>query len=153
MPHFDFVLAGRYKLIAPLGEGGMATVYRARDLRLNRDVAVKLLREELTQDPGFLARFQREAQIVASLAHPNIVPVYDVGEEEGSHYIVMEYVRGRTLRDAIDANGPLPPERAVAIMERVLDALAHAHAQGLVPRDVKPHNIRLSPDATPTLAH
>src|SRR5947209_17050052 len=130
MPHFDFVLAGRYKLIAPLGEGGMATVYSARALRLNRDVAVKLLREELTQDPGFLARFQREAQIVASLAHPNIVPVYDVGEEEGSHFIVMEYVRGRTLHEAIEAGGALAPDRAVSILEHVLEALAHAHGRG-----------------------
>lgn len=152
MPHFDFVLAGRYKLVAPLGEGGMATVYRARDLRLNREVAVKMLREELTQDTGFLARFEREAQIVASLAHPNIVPVYDVGEEEGTHYIVMEFVRGRTLRDAIDAGGPLEAPRAAGILERVLDALAYAHSQGLIHRDIKPHNILLAPDGTPRLA-
>ena len=152
MPHFDFVLAGRYKLVAPLGEGGMATVYRARDLRLNREVAVKVLRDELTRDTGFLARFHREAETVASLAHPNIVPVYDVGEEDGTHFIVMEYVRGRTLREALDANGPLPPEGAASVMERVLDALGHAHAQGLIHRDVKPHNILLSRDGTPRLA-
>src|SRR5947209_8461056 len=89
MPHFDFVLVGRYRLVAPLGEGGMATVYRAKDLRLNREVAVKILRDELTRDPGFLGRFQREAQIVAGLVHPSIVPVYDVGEDDGSHFIVM----------------------------------------------------------------
>lgn len=152
MPRFDFVLASRYKLVAPLGEGGMATVYRARDLRLNRDIAIKVLREELTRDPGFLTRFEREAQTVASLAHPNIVPVYDVGEEEGAHFIVMEYVRGRTLREALDLQGPFAPDRAISVAERVLDALSHAHAHGLVHRDVKPHNILLAADGTPRLA-
>jgi tRNA A-37 threonylcarbamoyl transferase component Bud32/membrane protein YdbS with pleckstrin-like domain len=152
MPGFDFILAGRYRLTAPLGEGGMATVYRARDLRLNREVAVKILRDELTHDAGFLHRFEREAQTVAGLAHPNIVPVYDVGEEGGSHYIVMEYVRGRTLKEMIDAGGPLPEDRAVQVLRQVLDALAHAHATGLIHRDVKPHNILLAPDGTARLA-
>ncbi|MGH2442474.1 MAG: protein kinase domain-containing protein [Chloroflexota bacterium] len=151
MPTFDFVLAGRYRLIAPLGEGGMAAVYRARDLRLNREIAVKILNEELTRDPEFLARFQREAQFVASLSHPNIVPVYDVGEEQGSHFIVMEYIRGRTLKDALEANGPMPAERAVRVMEQVLSALGYAHQKGLVHRDVKPHNILLTPDGTAQL--
>ncbi len=152
MPSFDFVLAGRYRLIAPLGEGGMASVYRARDLRLNREVAVKVLRDELTRDADFLSRFQREAQTVASLSHPNIVPVYDVGEEEGSHFIVMEYVRGRTLKDAIEAGGPLPPARASDIVCSVLDALAYAHGHGLIHRDVKPQNILLGTDGTARLA-
>lgn len=152
MPSFDFVLAGRYRLIAPLGEGGMASVYRARDLRLNREVAVKVLREELTRDADFLSRFQREAQTVASLSHPNIVPVYDVGEEEGSHFIVMEYVRGRTLKDAIEAGGPLPPARAKDIVCSVLDALSYAHERGLIHRDVKPQNILLGADGTARLA-
>lgn len=152
MPLPEFILAGRYRLISPVGEGGMATVYRGRDLRLNRDVAVKILREDLTRDPSFLGRFGREAEIVASLSHPNIVPVYDVGEDQGSHFIVMEYVRGRTLRDAIEASGHLRVDRAVAIMERVLDALGYAHRQGLVHRDVKPANILLAPDGVPRLA-
>jgi serine/threonine-protein kinase len=152
MPAFEFVLAGRYKLIAPLGEGGMASVYRARDLRLNREVAVKVLREELTRDADFLSRFEREAQTVASLSHANIVPVYDVGEEGGSHFIVMEYVRGRTLKDAIDAAGPLPPARAAEIVGSVLDALSYAHSRGLIHRDVKPQNILLGADGTARLA-
>jgi serine/threonine protein kinase len=152
MPSFDFILAGRYKLIAPLGEGGMASVYRARDLRLNRDVAVKVLRDELTRDADFLSRFQREAETVASLSHPNIVPVYDVGEEDGSHFIVMEYVRGRTLKDAIEAGGPLPPARAAQIVCSVLDALTYAHSHGLIHRDVKPQNILLAADGTARLA-
>lgn len=152
MPTFDFVLAGRYRLLAPLGEGGMASVYRARDLRLNREVAVKILREDLTRDPQFLARFEREAQIVASLSHPHIVPVYDVGEEQGSRFIVMEYIRGRTLHDLIESSGAVAPARIVDIMSSVLDALGYAHAHGLVHRDVKPHNILLGNDGTARLA-
>jgi serine/threonine protein kinase len=152
MGAFDFVLAGRYRLIAPLGEGGMAAVYRARDLRLNREVAVKVLRDELTRDPEFLDRFQREAQFVASLSHPAIVPVYDVGDDRGAHFIVMEYVRGRTLRDQLDIAGPLPADRAVSIMDSVLDALSYAHALGIIHRDIKPHNILLSADSAARLA-
>ena len=152
MPAFNFVLAGRYRLVAPLGEGGMAAVYRGRDLRLNREVAIKVLHDDLTRDPEFLARFQREAEFVASLSHPHIVPVYDVGEENGTHFIVMEYVRGRTLKDAIELEGQIGCDRAIGIMRRVLDALGHAHRQGLVHRDVKPQNILLTSDGTPRLA-
>jgi serine/threonine protein kinase len=152
MAPFDFVLAGRYRLIAPLGEGGMASVYRARDLRLNREVAIKVLRDELTRDPQFLARFEREAQVVASLSHPNIVPVYDVGEEQGSHFIVMEYVRGRTLKETLAVEGPLPPARAVTILLSILDALGYAHRQGLIHRDIKPQNILIGPDGSARLA-
>ncbi len=152
MPAFNFVLGGRYRLLGPLGEGGMASVYRARDLRLNRDVAVKILHDDLTRDPGFLSRFEREAQVVAGLAHPNIVPVYDVGDEGGSRFIIMEYVRGRTLKETIETNGPLPAERALAILLPVLDALGYAHKQGLIHRDIKPHNILLTVDGTPRLA-
>jgi eukaryotic-like serine/threonine-protein kinase len=152
MPSFDFVLGGRYRLVAPLGEGGMARVYRARDLRLNREVAVKILHDDLTRDPGFLTRFEREAQVVAGLAHPNIVPVYDVGGEDGAPYIIMEYIRGRTLKETLDAGGPLSEERAVAMMLPILDALGYAHRQGLIHRDVKPHNILLTTDGTPRLA-
>ena len=151
MPAFDFVLAGRYRLVAPLGEGGMATVYRGRDLRLGRDVAIKVLHDDRTGDRDFLARFQREAQLVASLSHPHIVPVYDVGEEDGTHFIVMEYVRGRTLKTAIEQEGALSPGRAVQIMLSVLDALDYAHAHGLIHRDVKPHNILLTSEGTPRL--
>jgi serine/threonine protein kinase len=152
VPAFNFVLAGRYKLTAPLGEGGMAAVYRGRDLRLNREVAIKVLHDELTRDPDFLSRFHREAQLVASLSHPNIVPVYDVGEDQGTHFIVMEHIPGRALKDTLELEGRLEPHRAVGVMVRVLDALAYAHAQGLVHRDVKPQNILLMPDGTPRLA-
>jgi len=129
----------------------MATVYRGRDLRLNRDVAIKILKEDLTKDPTFLKRFEREAQVVASLSHPNIVPVYDVGEEGKSRYIVMEYVAGRTLRDAIERDGFLAADRAVRILDQVLDALQYAHDRGLIHRDVKPHNILLTADGTARL--
>ena len=152
MPAFDFVLGGRYRLVAPLGEGGMAAVYRARDLRLNREVAVKILHDDLTRDPGFLTRFEREAQTVAGLAHPNIVPVYDVGGEDGAPYIIMEYIRGRTLKEALETGGPLAADRAVGIMIPILDALGYAHRQGLIHRDVKPQNILLTADGTPRLA-
>jgi len=152
MPAFDFVLAGRYRLIAPLGEGGMAAVYRARDLRLAREVAIKILHDDLTRDPGFLARFQREAQFVAQLSHPNIVSVFDVGEDNGTHFIVMEYVRGRTLKELIERDGRLDQHRAVAIAQPILEALGHAHSQGFVHRDVKPQNVLLMPDGTPRLA-
>jgi serine/threonine-protein kinase len=152
MAPFDFVLAGRYRLVAPLGEGGMATVYRARDLRLNREVAIKVLRDELTRDPQFLARFQREAQLVASLSHPSIVPVYDVGEEQGNHFIVMEYVRGRTLKETLGALGPFPPQKAILLLQTILDALGYAHGQGLIHRDVKPQNILIPADGGARLA-
>jgi membrane protein YdbS with pleckstrin-like domain/predicted Ser/Thr protein kinase len=152
MPAFDFVLAGRYKLAAPLGEGGMAAVYRGRDLRLNREVAIKVLHEDLTRDPDFLARFEREAQLVASLSHPNIVSVYDVGEDRGTNFIVMEYVRGRTLKEVIEREGSLTSGRAVAIMLPVLGALGYAHERGLIHRDIKPQNILVTSDGTPRLA-
>jgi tRNA A-37 threonylcarbamoyl transferase component Bud32/membrane protein YdbS with pleckstrin-like domain len=152
MPPFEFILAGRYKLLGPLGEGGMASVYRGRDLRLNREVAIKILREDLTRDPLFAQRFEREAQFVASLSHPHIVPVYDVGEEDGTRYIVMEYVRGRTLAECIEREGKVPPGRATAILIPVLDALGYAHERGIIHRDVKPQNILLSADGTPRLA-
>lgn len=152
MPGFDFVLAGRYRLTAPLGEGGMAAVYRGRDLRLNREVAIKVLRDDLTRDPGFLQRFEREAQFVASLSHPNIVPVYDVGEDGTTRFIVMEYVRGRTLADLIQLDSQLPVDRAIGLLRPILDALGYAHQQGLVHRDVKPGNILVTPDGTPRLA-
>lgn len=130
----------------------MAAVYRGRDLRLNREVAIKVLHDDLTRDAEFLQRFEREAQYVASLSHPNIVPVYDVGEERGSHFIVMEYIRGRTLRDAIESSGPLTAERAVEVLCAVLEALGYAHERGLIHRDVKPHNILLTRDGIARLA-
>jgi eukaryotic-like serine/threonine-protein kinase len=138
------VLGGRYTLHAVLGTGGMATVYRARDEVLTRDVAVKVLSPQFAADPGFLGRFEREARHVAAISHPRIVTVFDCGVDLGTPYIVMELVAGRTLRQVLDEVGTLPIDDAVGIAAAVCEALAAAHAAGLVHRDIKPANIVLS---------
>jgi serine/threonine-protein kinase len=137
------VLGGRYTLHAVLGTGGMATVYRARDEILARDVAVKVLSPQFAADPGFLARFEREARHIAAISHPRIVTVFDCGVDRGTPYIVMELVAGRTLRQLLDEVGTLPIDDAVGIAAAVCEALAAAHAAGLVHRDIKPANIVL----------
>ena len=137
---------GRYQLLQVLGGGGMAQVYLARDLSLGRLVAVKVLREQYASDPSFVERFQREAQQAARLTHPNIANVYDVGNEDGLHYIVMEYVPGVTLREQIAQGAPLPIDTAVEIGAQIAGALEYAHRSGLVHRDVKPGNVLITPD-------
>lgn len=139
------LLGGRYELGETLGYGGMAEVYAGRDVRLGREVAIKVLRADLARDPSFLHRFRREAQAAASLNHPMIVSVYDTGEDEGTPYIVMEYVEGRTLRDVVHGEGPLLPQRAVEIVADVCAALEYSHQAGIVHRDVKPGNVMLTP--------
>ncbi len=140
------VLADRYEIDTVLGQGGMARVFKGNDRVLNRTVAVKVLSPQFAGDEQFVARFRREAQAAAALNHPNIVSVYDTGSQGDVHYIVMEYVEGRTLRDIIRQEGPLLPERAMEIAESVADALAAAHAAGLVHRDIKPGNIMITRD-------
>ncbi len=135
------LLGGRYQLERQVGGGGMAIVYRARDLVLNRQVAVKVLRPQFGSDEDFINRFRREAQAVASLSHPNVVSVYDVGQDDDTHYIVMEYIEGSTLKDMINARGALPVDEAVWIALQVCDALDHAHQNKIIHRDIKPHNI------------
>ncbi len=141
-------LGGRYELGRLLGRGGMAEVHIGRDARLGRSVAVKMLRPDMARDPGFQARFRREAHSAASLNHPAIVAVYDTGEDEVAGrpipYIVMEYVEGSTLRELQSSGNRLMPERALEIVDGVLAALAYSHQQGIVHRDIKPANVMLN---------
>jgi Tol biopolymer transport system component/predicted Ser/Thr protein kinase len=132
---------GNYQIREELGRGGMAVVYRAYQQSLNRYVAIKVLPPQLAFDQEFVERFQREARAAAGLRHPNIVVIHDVGQEEGIYYIVMEYLEGRTLKQVIEQQGPLPPKRAGRIIEQVASALDYAHKRGFVHRDVKPANI------------
>jgi len=138
------LLGNRYEILEQLGGGGMAKVYKGRDTILNRLVTIKLLRSEYTSDEDFVRRFRREAQSVASLSHPNIVSIYDVGREGEMHYLVMEYVDGQDLRGIIKREGALDPDRAVRIARQICDALEHAHENNIVHRDVKPHNILIT---------
>jgi eukaryotic-like serine/threonine-protein kinase len=140
------ILLDRYEVGRLLGAGGMAEVFEGRDRLLARRVAIKVLQLQFARDPSFLIRFKREAQAAASLSHPNIVGVYDTGSEDGTHFIVMEYVDGRTLKEVIRAEGPLYPERAAEICADVCSALVAAHARGLIHRDIKPGNVMLTPD-------
>ncbi|HXT38376.1 MAG TPA: protein kinase [Chloroflexota bacterium] len=146
------ILSDRYRLIRVLGEGGMARVHEAEDLRLGRRVAVKVLLSQFTNDAEFLRRFEQEARHAASLSHPNVVGVFDVGQDGSSHYIVMELVDGQTLKEAIQASGPLPIPEAIRISIEVCAALTAAHARGLVHRDIKPQNILLTVDGAVKVA-
>ncbi|MEL6150696.1 MAG: protein kinase [Chloroflexota bacterium] len=141
---------GSYVIEDVLGSGGMATVYRARHSRLAREVALKLLHQAFITDDNFIARFEREAQIVAQLDHPNIVPVYDFDDIEGQPYIAMKYIEGRTLKDSFTQAAPTLDE-IVTIVDAVAAALTYAHSQGVLHRDVKPSNVIIDNDGTPYL--
>ncbi len=140
------VLDGRYRVGPKIARGGMATVYEATDLRLDRTVAVKVMHEGLADDDEFVHRFQREARSAARLAHHNVVAVFDTGEDNGTLFLVMEYVPGLTLRDLIRKEAPMAPAKALAVIEPVLSALAAAHDAGILHRDVKPENVLLADD-------
>ena len=140
------ILGGRYSILDTIGEGGMAIVYRAKDMLLNRVVAIKVLRGQYASDSEFRERFRREAQSAAALSHPNIVNVYDVGEDSGSNYIVMEWVDGQTLNDIIMRDGRLTVDVVADYSVQILDALDHAHRSGVIHRDIKPHNILITRD-------
>ncbi|UOY00539.1 Stk1 family PASTA domain-containing Ser/Thr kinase [Blastococcus sp. PRF04-17] len=146
------VLGERYEIGGVLGRGGMAEVHRGRDLRLGREVAVKVLRQDLARDPSFQVRFRREAQASASLNHPAIVAVYDTGEDRtttgATPYIVMEYVEGETLRDVLRREGRLEPQRAMSLAADICGALDFSHRNGIVHRDVKPGNVMITPQGT-----
>src|SRR4051812_29734237 len=145
-PLVDRLLDGRYAIEARLARGGMASVYLATDVRLERRVAVKVMHAALAEDPEFVARFNREARAAARLSHPDVVAVYDQGTDDGHVFLVMEFVPGATLRDVLRDHGPLSPAEAVAVMDHVLAALGAAHAAGLVHRDVKPENVLVTAD-------
>ncbi|WP_054650261.1 Stk1 family PASTA domain-containing Ser/Thr kinase [Lactobacillus pantheris] len=145
-------LDGRYKLFKTLGEGGMANVYLAHDLILDRDVAVKVLRLDLQSDPDAARRFRREAMATLELSHPNIVSIYDVGEFEGQQYLVMEYVDGKNLKQYIVEHFPIPYAKVVAMMTQVLGAIETAHEHNIIHRDLKPQNIMVDRDGNVKIA-
>jgi Tol biopolymer transport system component len=145
MPLEKGTLLGSYEILGMLGAGGMGEVYRARDTRLDREVAIKVLPEELAADAAALARFEREAKAVAALAHPNILAIYDFGAEGGRHYAVMELLEGQTLRDRLD-EGAVPPRKAADLARQLADGLGAAHDRDIVHRDLKPENIFISAD-------
>ena len=136
----------RYEIIKSIGEGGMANVYLAYDTILDRNVAIKVLRGDLANDEKFVRRFQREALSASSLSHPNIVAMYDVGEDNGLYYIVMEYVEGKTLKQLLKKRGSLTLSEAIDIMLQLTDGMAHAHDSYIVHRDLKPQNIMIQDD-------
>lgn len=141
MMETGYAVNGRYQIIRPIGEGGMANVYLAQDLILDRQVAVKVLRLDLRNDPNTVRRFKREALATTELNHPNIVSIYDVGEENSMQYIVMEYVKGTDLKKYIVEHFPIPYQRVVDIMTQILSAVENAHAHDIIHRDLKPQNI------------
>ncbi len=140
------IFGGRYEVLERIGSGGMAIVYKAKDVLLNRVVTIKVLREQFVSDEDFIRRFRREAQSVASLSHPNIVSVYDVGKEGDTEYIVMEYVEGRNLKEIIREYAPLSTEQSVNLARQVTLAIQNAHDHHIIHRDIKPHNILVTAD-------
>jgi len=140
------ILAERYEIIEKIAEGGMARVYCGRDLLLKRTVAIKVLKDQMTGDAAFIRRFEREAQSAAALSHPNIVNIFDVGEEDGTYFMVMEYVEGFNLKQYITRKGQLSAIEAVSIARQIAEALEKAHSAGVVHRDIKPQNILFSSD-------
>src|SRR6184192_4626506 len=145
-PLIDTLFDGRYLIIRKLGAGGMANVYLAEDQELGRQVAIKILDGRHAADNSFIERFRREAKNAAGLSHPNIVSIYDRGEAEGTYYIAMEYLSGRSLKELIVSRGPTPIKIAVDYTRQILAALSFAHRNGIVYRDIKPHNVVVDSD-------
>ena len=141
-------IGNRYRIVKLLGRGGMADVYLAYDEILKREVAVKIMKSDMADDPLALERFKREAGAVTKLSHPNIVDVYDVGDDGDKHYIVMEYVRGYTLKQLIQKRGPLPVKEAVWVIRQLAGALIEAHRNNIIHRDVKSQNVLIKDDGT-----
>src|ERR671938_819203 len=145
-PLIDSVFDGRYRIIRKLGAGGMANVSLAEDQELGRRVALKVLNERHANDDSFIERFRREAKNAAGLSHPNIVSIYDRGEAEGTYYIAMEFLDGRSLKELIISRGPTPIRIAIDYTRQILAAIGFAHRNGIVHRDIKPHNVLVSPE-------
>ncbi|HIQ01687.1 MAG TPA: serine/threonine protein kinase, partial [Anaerolineales bacterium] len=145
MPFATGENVGPYRIVEKLGQGGMATVFKAYHPALDRYVAIKVLHPAFREDPNFLTRFQREARIVAKLDHPNIVPIYDFSEHRGHPYLVMRFIEGQTLKTRLQ-DTPISLEEVQRVVEAVGDALAYAHRQGILHRDIKPSNIILAPE-------
>src|SRR5713226_1170102 len=137
---------GSYEITALLGKGGMGEVYRARDTKLKREVAIKILPDELGRDPERASRFQREAELLAALNHPNIASIYDVQESGGAKFLVLELVLGDTLADIINKRGALPADEALHIAKQICDAVEAAHDKNVIHRDLKPANVKITPD-------
>ena len=144
-------IANRYRIDSLIGQGGMADVYKAYDTILNREVAIKVLRSKLADDAMTLVRFQREASAASRFIHPNVVDIYDVGESDGLHYIVMEYIRGRTLKQLIKQRGSLDTQEALGIMKQLTSAIVAAHENHIIHRDIKPQNVLIKDDGTAKL--
>ena len=143
-------LGNRYEIVEKIGSGGMAIVYKAKCRLLDRYVAIKILKEEFTEDDDFIRKFRRESQAAASLSHPNIMNIYDVGSVENEknkiHYIVMEYIKGKTLKEVITEKGKLSTDETVSFSKQIAEALSHAHKNHIIHRDIKPHNIMITED-------
>ena len=146
------IIAERYELLELIGQGGMADVYLAKDIILNRTIAIKILRTSLAKDPIYVTRFQREASAAAALSHKNIVEIYDVGEDDDKYYIVMEYVPGTTLKELILKRGALHYVEAIDIMKQVVGGIAKAHQLGIIHRDLKPQNILVTDSGVAKIA-
>ena len=145
VPLTEGVRLGSYEIVRPIGAGGMGEVYCARDTKLNRDVAIKMLPTDVSARPDAIARFEREARAVAALSHPNILAIHDFGTADGVSYAVMELLDGESMRQAL-ADGPLPPRRAVDYAIQIARGLAAAHDKGIVHRDIKPENVFITAD-------
>src|SRR5947207_1854419 len=139
------VFDGRYRIVRKLGTGGMADVYLAEDQELGRRVAIKILNDRHAADDSFIERFRREAKNAAGLSHPNIVSIYDRGTAEGTYYIAMEFLDGRSLKEMIVGRGPAPVKTAIDYERQILAAIGFAHRNGIVHRDLKPHTVLASP--------
>lgn len=152
MEQKDTLIGTRYKIESTLGEGGMAIVYKAKDIITGKEVSIKMIKDDAMKDPINLQRFDREARATASLNHPNIVNVLNVGVQDNRPYIVNEYIHGKNLRQVLDQRGRLSPQEALDAMNQLCTAVLYAHRHGIIHRDIKPQNIYITPDGTIKLA-